>query len=197
MARHEADREDLFAEAVALTRRLQGWLPECPHTTEQTDSATSPDPATPPATRSPNATNVSAAEVELVAGFRADGALSVYLGPERVYHCDAEGRLRRAFLDGVLYRTQGGTLAALRRDRTTTETTLWRHDLPPHDLETFHRQMRLDLQHLHKQLTQTNWHPARLAPADDAVLVRDLSAGIVKCLTAEPWLAPAIPTRRR
>lgn len=69
-------------------------------------------------------------EAELiVAGFHRDGRLSVYFGGDPVYHLDAEARLRRAFVDGDLYRTQGDTLARLTRQRTATESILARVDL--------------------------------------------------------------------
>src|SRR5262245_19900425 len=105
MSRHEADREDLMAEATALARRVKLSVP---------------------------------GEVErVVAGFRATGRLSIYFGGEPVYHFDAEGRLRRAFVNGLLYRTQGTTLARLRRERSAEVTELRRRDLSPTELRQF------------------------------------------------------------
>ena len=40
-------------------------------------------------------------------GFRANGNFSFYFGSEPVYQFDARGRLRRAFLNGKLYRQRG------------------------------------------------------------------------------------------
>ena len=45
----------------------------------------------------------------LVAGYRRDGSLSLYLGEDLVYHFDRDGRLKRGFVDGLLYRTQQTT----------------------------------------------------------------------------------------
>ena len=51
----------------------------------------------------------------VVAGYRSTGALSLYFGADPVYQFDERGRLRRAFVGGHLYRTQGTTLAELTR----------------------------------------------------------------------------------
>ncbi|MEZ6044739.1 MAG: hypothetical protein R3C11_03990 [Planctomycetaceae bacterium] len=45
------------------------------------------------------------------------GAAFLYLGPDPVYHFDAAGRLKRAYVEGLLYRTQESTLARLERLR--------------------------------------------------------------------------------
>src|SRR5262245_59756620 len=73
----------------------------------------------------------------VVAGFRDDGRLSLYFGPDPAYHFDAAGRLRRAYCDGHLYRSQGNTLARLVRERSAAETTLRRSDLRPDELGRF------------------------------------------------------------
>src|SRR5713226_9555672 len=72
-----------------------------------------------------------------VAGFRDDGRWSIYFGADPVYHFDANGGLRRAFVAGDLYRSQARTLARLIRTRTQSEVQLVRHDLDPDELEQF------------------------------------------------------------
>ena len=57
-------------------------------------------------------------------GFRKGGALSVYFGGEAVYQFNAAGQLRRAFVDGLLYKSERGRLVALRRERTPTQVVL-------------------------------------------------------------------------
>jgi hypothetical protein len=44
--------------------------------------------------------------LSIIAGFRDEGRVSIYFGPDPVYHFDEQGRLRRAFVAGRLYRTQ-------------------------------------------------------------------------------------------
>ncbi|MDA1017654.1 MAG: hypothetical protein O3A00_24745 [Planctomycetota bacterium] len=73
----------------------------------------------------------------IVAGFRRDGRFSIYFDADLVYHFDEQHRLRRAFVDGDLYRTQGTTLARLRRERTQSQTVLRSHDLSADELADF------------------------------------------------------------
>jgi hypothetical protein len=120
VARHEADREDLMAEATALRRRVEFFVDG------------QPEP--------------------IVAGIRDGSHWSVYFGPDPVYHFDAAGALRRAYVGGCLYRSQGTTLAQLDRVRTGDEVVLQRRDLTPAELEGFVSDMLQRLQHLQKAL---------------------------------------------
>ena len=111
MARHEADREDLFAELAALNPRVE--------------------------------VRVDGEGGTVCAGRReSTGGWSLYLTPDRVYHFDGEGRLRRAYLEGFLYRSEGATLSRLRRERSTDETALMRTDLDADELAEFVSAMR-------------------------------------------------------
>ena len=71
------------------------------------------------------------------AGVRSEGSLSVYFGPDPVYQFSPAGGLRRAYSGGFLYRTQGTTLARLRRARSTEQTILLRADLDEDVLAQF------------------------------------------------------------
>ncbi|MDB5392282.1 MAG: hypothetical protein JWM11_7928 [Planctomycetaceae bacterium] len=77
---------------------------------------------------------------EIVAGTRTDGRWSVFFGGDPVYHFDADGRLRRAFVQGQLYRSEGRTLCRLKRQESESETVLLRHDLSETELSEFRRQ---------------------------------------------------------
>jgi hypothetical protein len=110
MPRHEADREDLMAEATALRERVELAIPGEPE--------------------------------NVVAGFRENGFFSLYFGPDPLFHFDAEGRLRRAFVAGDLYRSQGRTLSRLTRTRSGGEVHLVRYDLEPEELAQFLAEMR-------------------------------------------------------
>ncbi len=106
MARHEANREDLFSEAAGLVRKVEGSINDL---------------------------------AVILAGFRTDGVLTVYFGADPMFQFDELGRLRRAYLDGYLYRAQGNTLARLTRSRSNSETTLQRSDLTAAELVDFLR----------------------------------------------------------
>lgn len=169
MARQESDREDLFAEAIALIRRVE----------------TVPLPI---AERPP---------LSWFAGWRPDGSLSLYLGPDIVYQWDSEARLRRAYFDSLLYRTQGTTLARLQRERTTTQTRLVRHDLAPAELADFRETMQ---QHVGACLATFSARPdvvTRQVPPHDLRIIPDLLTNLQRTLIADPWLAPPFVGKRR
>lgn len=164
MARNESDREDLLAEAVALTRRLEGM-----------------GVGQPPL---------------ITAGFRTNGWLSVYFGPDPMYQVDAEGRLRRAFVDGLLYRSQGETLAQLTRTRSPRETVLQRRDLTPTELTRFRHDMTTRLAELAEALDAGRFQVRRVHPQADATLTADIALRLRAALSADPWLSRRVNVRR-
>lgn len=96
MALEEEPREDLLREATALVRRGVWKAPE-------------------------TAGNVA---VQIVAGFRQNGALSLFFDESPVYQFNPGGQLRRAYVNGLLYKADRGRLVALRRERAERQTTL-------------------------------------------------------------------------
>jgi hypothetical protein len=62
-------------------------------------------------------------------GFRRSSSLSIYFGGDPVYQFNAAGELRRAFVDGLLYKAEGGRLIEIRRERTEQETRLVSREL--------------------------------------------------------------------
>lgn len=60
----------------------------------------------------------------LVAGFRENGALSLYFGEDPVFHFNAAGALRRAHIDGLLYKADAGKLTRMQRQRTAGQHQL-------------------------------------------------------------------------
>ena len=131
----------------------------------------------------------------LVAGFRRDEVLSFYFGESPVYQFDADGRLRRAFLDPDRYRTQGNTLARLARTSEGGRVVFDRDDLDPDTLEEFHRAMRSRLERLSESLdAEAVTVLAQVGESDD--VVASITAALPVILDADPWLAPAIPGKR-
>src|SRR5215212_3746686 len=119
MAREESSRENLLREATALVERIE---------------------------LSPRTTDVSIAASKLldqsiVAGFRRDGALSIFFGEDPVYQFNAAGELRRAYCNGKLLKATRGQLAALERVRTENEVQLVRHELSREEEAVFLKQM--------------------------------------------------------
>jgi len=130
----------------------------------------------------------------VVAGFRRGGELSVYFGGDPCFHFDVNGRLRRAFADGFLYRTQGATLARLERKRTDTQTELHRTDLDEVECERFLFSARQQLEQFREQLACGAATLLREVPDDS-----DIEAKLISKLSEilnDLQLAPPIPTRR-
>lgn len=128
------------------------------------------------------------------AGLRNDGCFAVYFGPDPVYHFDSEGRLRRAFVDGLLYRTQGSTLASLDRQRMADETVLERSDLKADDLASFLDSMAERLAALIKSLNEKTARETRAVLGNRSA--NDVLSALCQTVNPSPRLAPAIPTRR-
>jgi hypothetical protein len=166
MARREADREDLFAEATALVRRAE--------------------------------LIIRGGNESIVFGFKRDASLSVYFASDPVFHFDPSGRLRRAFIDGCLYRTQGHTLAELIRERTETRTVLRRRDLDPQELSGKLGYMRARFIDPVLAIAEGRLQSLKLFPEADGSLPGDFVAFVSPVLRAPDaqLLAPRIKGKR-
>ncbi|WP_339683752.1 hypothetical protein [Gimesia maris] len=81
-------------------------------------------------------------------GQKKNGHFSFYFGSDPVYQFDQNAFLRRAFINGTLYRTQGNTLARLTRVHNSTESVLQRYDLTETELATCLQAMTQHFQEL-------------------------------------------------
>lgn len=129
----------------------------------------------------------------VVTGFKRDGSLSVYIGQDPVYQFNPAGQLRRAYVGDFLFRTQGDTLARLHRERTSEQTTLVRQDLTDDELTEFATAMRMRLAQLRDSIRAGTASVLRQVIEGEPP---HFDAALERALTAEPWLAPALPTRR-
>ncbi|MEO1995950.1 MAG: hypothetical protein ABGZ17_11810 [Planctomycetaceae bacterium] len=139
-----------------------------------------------------------AGAARVVTGFRQLGWFSLYVDQDPVYHFDADGRLRRAFVDGFLYRSQGGFLARLSRRRSAGVSELLRTDLIDEELHRFLEQMCVCCRRLHTAIMAGDTRTVAQVPADDAALLDDVAAGLQRTLCLQPAqaLAAAINKRR-
>src|SRR5690349_14124535 len=71
----------------------------------------------------------------VIIGFRRDGAASFFFGAEAVYQFNSAGELRRAYIGGLLYKAERGTLVSLRRQRSDSEVALLRTELPAEEAQ--------------------------------------------------------------
>ncbi|QDV29420.1 hypothetical protein Spb1_13240 [Planctopirus ephydatiae] len=138
MARQEADHDDLFSEAIALTSRAL-WRrirPDYPANGQRSDDPDDPAPA-----------RLQSVD-EILIGTRANDWLSIYWDQSWMVQFNQMNQLRRAYVDPCLYRAQGGTLSRLKRHRNQHETSLLRHDLKEAELHSF-------LASISRRLTET------------------------------------------
>lgn len=130
----------------------------------------------------------------VVAGYRRDGALSIYFGADPCFHFDDQLRLRRAFVAGLLYRTQGHTLARLQRTRTGDSVELLRHDLDPAEREEWCTKLTERLRELQSWLQREARCVREVPPG--AALASRLMGSLEQLLQAPIELAPAIRGKR-
>lgn len=116
---------------------------------------------------------------------------SLFFGPDHVYHFNAAGGLRRAYVVGFLYRSEGTTLARLQRERTATDTVLLRHDLAAEELAVFADSMRARIGELSTAISNHDVEVLRSEPEDHNQLP-ELLNGLHVIIGAHPALSPAI-----
>lgn len=150
MARNESNREDLLREATALVERIE---------------------LVPHATASAVSDNL-ARDVPIVAGFRSDGALSIFFGQDPVYQFNAAGELRRAYCEGLLFKAVRGQLISLDRVRTANEVRLLRIELTDAEQVAFLARMTGDMGELSQLLAANDYEVRGQVPHDADVLGR-------------------------
>lgn len=129
----------------------------------------------------------------VIAGYRRDGSLSVYFGADPCLHFDPQLRLRRAFRDGDLYRTQGQTLARLQRRRSAGAVELVRHDLSASELTEFLESAAARLRGFRDALHSGT--SRRIVPADADIASR-LTDSLSHLLDQPLALAPHVRGKR-
>jgi hypothetical protein len=112
----------------------------------------------------------------VVAGFRRDGSLSLFLGSDSVYQFNSRGKLRRAFLDHLLYKAERGTLISLRRVRTESTTQLVRCELAPSAEAALLERIAIDLARLQAGLDSNGLEVLGNVPPEADVVDRLRSA---------------------
>ncbi|WP_373650281.1 hypothetical protein [Schlesneria sp. DSM 10557] len=138
-----------------------------------------------------------------VVGFNALGWLFVYRGHDLMYRFDAQKRLRRAYVDGLLYRTEGKTLAQLKRHRehlsdepgSSPTTSLIRRDLSSSDVDQFRERVHADLRQVLSDI-QGGVITRRLPETGDELLP-EIETSLNDVLQSPQFLAPAIVRRKR
>ncbi|KAA0139838.1 hypothetical protein FYZ48_07865 [Gimesia chilikensis] len=131
-------------------------------------------------------------------GQKRSGQFSFYFGGDPVYQFDQQGHLRRAYLNGHLYRTQGNTLARLTKVRTADASTLKRYDLTQAELEEVLHRMADRFTRLQTELADPDRFPLTeyLADSTEEELREQIQAQIALVLQGATQLAPRIRGKR-
>ena len=77
----------------------------------------------------------------VVVGFRRNGCASFYFGSDPAYHFNTAGELRRALVEGKIYKAERGRLVSLERRRTDRSVELFRCELTDAEMSEFMREM--------------------------------------------------------
>jgi hypothetical protein len=150
MARDESPREDLLREATALVRRVE---------LARADGGTAG---------------------HVVAGFRADGAMSIYFGEDPAYHFNSAGELRRAFCAGLLVKAEAGRLVSLDRRRQDNEVQLLRHALTDAEQAEFMASMSQRLGDFEQICESNGWTTVGQVPTG-ADMLAEVLAFVTQC----------------
>ncbi|WP_010584264.1 hypothetical protein [Schlesneria paludicola] len=141
-------------------------------------------------------------EDPVVLGFNDLGWLFVYPGRDAMYRFDDQGRLRRAYVEGLLYRTSGQTLAELTRQHEPitsdsdirSQTILVRRDLTVDELDVFRMHTLELIEALHRSVHDAT--VIRQVPDDRSTGREQFAQGLKRVLDAKSFLAPAIVRRK-
>lgn len=150
MAREASNREDLLREATALVERIELVPLDADGRPSADLAATSP----------------------IIAGFRRDGALSIFFGADPVYQFNAAGELRRAYVNGLLYKSADRRLVSLGSKRTEREVQLVRHDVSDNEQHLFLNNMARSLRELEDLLATHRFEVTGQVPPNADILLR-------------------------
>lgn len=117
----------------------------------------------------------------LVLGRHPRGAASFYFGEDPVYHLNSSGRLRRAYVDGRLYKAEGGSLIEMQRVRTPQQVELRSRRLTPAETEQFLATAGQRLADVVASVKQKAYQLIAEVPADENV-VENLIAWVTTVL---------------
>jgi len=127
----------------------------------------------------------------VVAGFRRNGALSIFFDADPVYQFNADCQLRRIYLNGRLVKAERGRLVSLRREKREGETVLWRTELTADETEKVISDMHQRLAVFHNQLQNGQFQITGQQPTED-----DIAGHLGNWLAALPQPAKIASTPR-
>jgi hypothetical protein len=101
----------------------------------------------------------------VVFGFRSSGGISLFFGADPVYQFNSVGELRRAYVNGELYKAHKRRLEVLQREKTSNQVTLWRTELDDSQQSEFLAAMQSSLERLEAVIAQREFNLVEEFPA--------------------------------
>ncbi|MBA4016712.1 MAG: hypothetical protein C0483_05945 [Pirellula sp.] len=118
-----------------------------------------------------------AGETETVtAGYRRNGALSLFFGPDPVWQFNAAGELRRGYLAGKLLKAEGRRLVEMTRERTVESTQLVSRPLAAEVQQAVLQEASRRIGELHAALDAGQYDVVGQVPAEEDVTARVLAS---------------------
>jgi hypothetical protein len=105
----------------------------------------------------------------VVVGFRRTGAASFYFGQDVVYQFNTASELRRAYLDGEMYKSEKCRLVRLHPRRTDESLELVSHELTPAETTEFLSAAAARIRALQSALCQNRYRLIAQVPQDQDV----------------------------
>lgn len=99
-------------------------------------------------------------------GVRPDGGVSFYVNEDPVFHFNSNGELRRAFVDGDIYKAQAGRIIRLKRDRSQEKPILKSQPLTPEEQKAMLQATYDGLQRLNFAAAKNALTLSRVEPTD-------------------------------
>jgi len=140
MAREIHEREDLLRDAKALSPRVQFEI------------------------------ETSMGKETIFAGFRLNGALSLYFESDPVYHFNSSHQLRRAYVEDRIIKAETGRLIAMTRKQSQVSSELIRHEMSDAEKYCFCQTFDAHLEQLREALQEKKYTVTGQVPEDvDAI----------------------------
>jgi hypothetical protein len=111
-------------------------------------------------------------DVIVTAGFRANGALSLFFAADPAIQFNSLCQLRRAYSAGKMYKANRGKLISMRKERSGGETALLSQEVPAEDLSLLMADLYERMRALRDALAESRFAIRSQIPEDSPVLER-------------------------
>lgn len=113
--------------------------------------------------------DVDGFDEQVVVGFRHGGAASLYFGQDVAYQFNAANELRRAYLDGAMYKSEERQLVRLNPTRTPESLELVSHQLTSAETSEFLSTAAARIRALHNAMEKARYRMIGQVPAEQDV----------------------------